>query len=229
MNRWSGALERAFEAHLKSGGSSGSSGSSPQNANQQRALRVDGPGTTAPEQVVPVVPSSPAGTTGTTPGGRVVPAGGSTKCSAFQRLRTSGTTGTTEIAAMSALRAGAFDLTRATAPSQWVRGLATLEPECPAPNFSREEWQQLIEDGKAFLAEWDSAAAKLGWSDFDLFGVHPVAPTARYDVMGLIPLMRGSRVVAVDEQSATIRSRRGSLLTYLRRPSAGAVLVWNLV
>jgi len=104
-----------------------------------------------------------------------------------------------------------------------------LEPECPAPNFSREEWQQLIEDGKAFLAEWDSAAAKLGWSDFDLFGVHPVAPTARYDVMGLIPLMRGSRVVAVDEQSATIRSRRGSLLTYLRRPSAGAVLVWNLV
>jgi len=87
----------------------------------------------------------------------------------------------------------------------------------------------LIEDGTAFLANWGSQASGLGWTALDVFGVHPIAPAARYDCMGLVPLIRGDEVVVVNERCATTRSRGGGLLKYLRRPRTGAVLVWELM
>ena len=55
-------------------------------------------------------------------------------------------------------------------------------------------------------------------------------PAARYDGMGLVALIGGGEVIAIDRTSATIQKPGGSCLTYyLRRPRPGAVPVWELV
>jgi len=59
----------------------------------------------------------------------------------------------------------------------------------------------------------------------DLFGVHPTAPTARFDVMGLIPIVRGRSVCVLTEKSATIDCKSGAKLTFYAPTGAGAVLI----
>jgi hypothetical protein len=92
-------------------------------------------------------------------------------------------------------------------------------------------WAQFVRDARRFLAEWGAEAARLGWSAEDVFGVHPLATETRYDVMGIVPLIRGNEVVAISEQRATIRTPGGGRMTYYRnRPSSGgAVAIWELL
>jgi hypothetical protein len=78
------------------------------------------------------------------------------------------------------------------------------------------------------LDHWGLEAIRLGWTGLDLFGVHPDAPAARYDAMGLVPLLRGDAVVSMTSISAGIAPRSGGRLTYLRRPRVGSVLPWEL-
>jgi len=99
----------------------------------------------------------------------------------------------------------------------------------PLPAYSPREWQRLLEDGTRFLEQWGVAAARFGWTALDLVGVHPRAPAARYDVMGIIPLIGGDRVVAIDTKSATIRRVSGAELVWPRRAQLGAVPLWDLV
>jgi hypothetical protein len=47
-------------------------------------------------------------------------------------------------------------------------------------------WHQFISDAGTFLDQWSREAERLGWRAKELFGLHPVAPMARYDRMGLI-------------------------------------------
>jgi hypothetical protein len=71
-------------------------------------------------------------------------------------------------------------------------------------------------------------AAALQWGFLDVFGVHVRAPAARYDGMGLVPLIRGGEIVALEGRRATIRMPTGSELTYLKRPKQDAVAIWEL-
>jgi hypothetical protein len=71
-------------------------------------------------------------------------------------------------------------------------------------------------------------AERFGWAAMELFGVHPLAPDAGYDGMGLVPLMRGGDNAAVHLMHATVRMPSGGLLTYLRRIGPGAVALWEL-
>jgi len=72
---------------------------------------------------------------------------------------------------------------------------------------------------------WGQTAHQLGWTAADLFGVHPVAPAARFDVMGLFPLLHGGAVIALTEDAATIRRQSGATLTYPRSDRTGAVCI----
>jgi hypothetical protein len=63
----------------------------------------------------------------------------------------------------------------------------------------------------------------------DVFGVHPQAPSARYDAMGLAFLIGGNEVVDVAPDRASIRHRSGKLLVYMRRPHPDNVAAWELV
>ena len=92
------------------------------------------------------------------------------------------------------------------------------------------EQVQLVEDARTFIDEWGNAAAAFGWTTEDLFGLHATAPNERYDVMGLVPLLHGRKVVSLAADRATIRTPSGGTLTYYRdRPHKDAVAAWRLV
>lgn len=80
--------------------------------------------------------------------------------------------------------------------------LAKLMRENPTSDPRR--WEQAKRDAAEFLADWGDQAAELGWTAEELFGLHPVAPLTRYDVMGLIWLLSGKEVSAIDERTAKI-------------------------
>lgn len=115
-------------------------------------------------------------------------------------------------------------------PREWAEGFARLDLAVPPSGFDQERWRQLIDDGGRFLDRWAGTAAACGWSAADIFGLHPGAPAARYDGMGLVALIGGGEVVAVRSDAATIRHSGNNCLTYyLRRPRPDAVPVWELV
>jgi hypothetical protein len=114
-------------------------------------------------------------------------------------------------------------------PRNWAESFARLDIAERPPDFTGKAWRQLIEDGGRFLDCWASEAARLGWSALDVFGVYPAAPSTTYDAIGLVPLIRGGDVVTIRSDNATVRTREGTLLTYLRRPQLGAIAVWKLV
>jgi hypothetical protein len=100
----------------------------------------------------------------------------------------------------------------------------TLERRCPdyVPN---DRWQQAVEDARQFLAAWGARAQSFGWTEHELFGLHPVPerPAANYDRLGrlddlgLIWLLRGRPVITLTSTEAIIRCPSGANLTYRRR------------
>jgi hypothetical protein len=117
---------------------------------------------------------------------------------------------------------------RTALPGQWADGFAALAVGPPLDGYTPKEWHQLIEDAEHFLDDWAQEAARQGWSVLDAFGVHVRAPAARYDGMGLVPLIRGGKIVALTGDHATIRMPSGSELTVLRRPLQDAVPIWTV-
>jgi hypothetical protein len=112
---------------------------------------------------------------------------------------------------------------------QWHCGLDALDASRLPSGFPAPWWRSLIWDAELFLTTWDSQAADLGWTTLDLFGVHPKAPAARYSCMGLLPLLRGGRVVALTASTALIEQQSGARLTYTRRPpEPECVPLWEL-
>jgi len=110
---------------------------------------------------------------------------------------------------------------------QWIECFDLLTEAEPLEGFSPDRWRQLNDDGRTFLDQWGNQAVRLGWQAEDLFGVHPIAPAARYDAMGLVPLMAGRHVLAMTADTAMIGTQNSSL-TYRRR-GVGAVCVWKLL
>jgi hypothetical protein len=105
-------------------------------------------------------------------------------------------------------------------PAEWHAILAGLKRRDPVDWLSPERWHGLISDAEGFLSDWGSTAHLLGWTALDLFGVHPNAPAARFDVMGLILILNGAAVLALTNHTATMRRVSGAVLTF-RRPRLG--------
>jgi hypothetical protein len=68
-----------------------------------------------------------------------------------------------------------------------------------------------MNDADIFLDQWGREAERLGWRAEELFGLHPDAPMARYDRMGLIWMLRGETVVNI---TATMARFSGGLTFY---------------
>jgi hypothetical protein len=106
-------------------------------------------------------------------------------------------------------------------PSAFTTALEALERRCP-DHVEPDRWQQAVNDGRRFLAEWGTQVAVLGWRERDLFGLHepPAKPhptycrLSRLDHTGLVWLLRGQRVVAITETSAVIEAGKGGRLVY---------------
>ena len=108
--------------------------------------------------------------------------------------------------------------------NRFGRTFAALEARCP-DWVPAGRWQQCVEDGRAFLAQWGEQAEALGWTSRDLFGLFPVPENphpsfsrlSRYDHTGLIWLLHGCPVIALTEASAAIQSPTGTITIYRRR------------
>lgn len=103
-----------------------------------------------------------------------------------------------------------------------------LRAMAPPESFGAERWRQLLVDADLFFQQWADRPELLDWSDIDLLGVHPRAPAARYDAMGLLLLLNGGTVIELHTDSATIRSRGGSLLVYRKKRHSLAMPPWQL-
>jgi hypothetical protein len=115
----------------------------------------------------------------------------------------------------------------AKVPREWAEGFAGLDLARPVNGFTLQQWRQLIDDGGRFLDRWAWDAERLGWKAADVFGLHPIAPNANNSLSGLVLLINGGEVVRLARDYATIRTARGSELSYLRREMAGSVAVWD--
>ena len=112
--------------------------------------------------------------------------------------------------------------------AEWHAILAGLNRRGPADWRSHEQWRGLLSDAENFLTRWGNAAHLLGWTSLDLFGVHPIAPAVRFDVMGLIPILNGAEVLALTSQTATMRRVSSAVQTYRRPKHDGAILISQL-
>ena len=114
-------------------------------------------------------------------------------------------------------------------PEEWVQGVCDLMVMPPHADWKKDDWHTLQDDALRFIREWASQARRLGWEALDLFGVHPTAPTARFDCMGLVPLLRGRVVLALTDDSAAIKAASGGSLTFRKRAvmPAERCLVWE--
>lgn len=110
-------------------------------------------------------------------------------------------------------------------PAQWYAVLTALKARDPFEWLTAERWKFLISDAENFLPRWGATAHSLGWTALDLFGVHPLAPAVRFDVMGLLPVMNGAAVLTLTDSAATLRARTGAVLTYRRSTERGGVLI----
>jgi hypothetical protein len=116
------------------------------------------------------------------------------------------------------------------APFPYAETLDQLYRACP-DYVEAECWRQCLSDAQHFLPEWGEQAESLGWTSRDLFGLAPVPdkPAAnfqrlsRYDLTGLIWLLRGDQVVALTEATAAIRHASGNITVYRRfhKPALG--------
>jgi len=109
------------------------------------------------------------------------------------------------------------------------RTLEALESRCP-DYVPGDHWQQAVEDGRRFLAQWGEQAEALGWTARNLFGLAPAPDKphpayrrlSRYDETGLIWLLRGRQVLALTETTAAVQNSTGTV-TVCRRHNKPAL------
>jgi len=114
----------------------------------------------------------------------------------------------------------------------YVQQLAALRASCPLL-VEDDCWQQAIKDVEQFCAQWGDQAVLLGWTARDLFGLQSIpekpAPNyrrlSRYDMTGLIWLLRGRPVMALTEATAAIQGACGAITVYRKdnKPALGPV------
>ena len=102
-------------------------------------------------------------------------------------------------------------------------------PSEPLGDFPSARWATLRRDVADFLASpWPAEAARLGWTELDLFGVDAGRPYVRLDGFGLVPALDGCKIVALSANGAVLETPSGVRQSYRRRPAQPRrVMVWE--
>jgi hypothetical protein len=120
-------------------------------------------------------------------------------------------------------------LLEAGVPREWTQGVARLTAMSVPMGTPEERWQLFVDDSWRFMNTWAVTASQLGWTPEDLFGVCRSGPTKRVDLAGLLWLMNGRELAAIDAHGVAIRCATGSIQTYRpARTSVERVLAWDL-
>jgi hypothetical protein len=107
---------------------------------------------------------------------------------------------------------------RVPAAIPYAEALTELQDRQPQ-GVGEARWHEALSDGRRFLEIWGNQAADLGWTANDLFGLHPIAPLARYDAMGLVWVLNGRPVMALSATEATLRASASTTLSFRRAVS----------
>lgn len=109
----------------------------------------------------------------------------------------------------------------------WSEGVERLQA-LPPPTFLRpDRWEELVFDATRFLREWGGDAQAAGWRTVDVFGCYPDPQARRLDNAGLIILLHGRRVLALNDTTATIDAGGRDIQTFQRGfERAQAVPLW---
>lgn len=100
---------------------------------------------------------------------------------------------------------------------------------CP-PAMADAAWRGLLMDARMTVQNWGSDLITLGWSTLDVFG-GPLQPQhRRIDVAGLVVMLRGRPVEAIDRDTALIRATPRDTLTFHRALiGVGGIPFWDWV
>lgn len=115
-------------------------------------------------------------------------------------------------------------------PEDWAQGFARL---CTMPRpkqYDEKRWEQIINDAGVFLDKWGKQAQGLGWSSIDAFGVHHNRPTDALHCLGLVPLLKGGRVILLYPDKAELTTAGGAHQTFFKRgkPQSPTLPIWEL-
>lgn len=112
----------------------------------------------------------------------------------------------------------------------WREGVELLtRGRCPE-GIDPRRWRQIVSDARALVQNWGPDFHAQGWTTLEVFGVNPDPRRRGKGSRGLVALLKGRAVEAIDADTATIRAGRVDLQTYQRRlVASGGVPVWDWV
>jgi hypothetical protein len=96
---------------------------------------------------------------------------------------------------------------RGAIPTDWLQGVACLDPDRPPDDVPRHRWRQFVGDCKNFLSSsenWANRAAGLGWDAMALFGCAPKRPLDYLGSAGLLWAINGGRLLELHRDWALI-------------------------
>ncbi len=104
-----------------------------------------------------------------------------------------------------------------------LRRLADTPPEGISP-FA---WRGRFEAAVSFEKRWGDAARALGWSEADLYGMHPGAPLLRFDAMGRAFMTLDATVVEVTADHIAMAKGPQGQIQRAARPTFPALPAWD--
>ena len=102
-----------------------------------------------------------------------------------------------------------------------------LLAERPPPGVSPTAWRDRLDAGASFAVAWGEAAVALGWTDPDLYSLHPLAPLTRLDAMGAAYLTLRKTVVAVTADAVVLNVPPKGAVQRARKPTFPAPPAWE--
>lgn len=114
-------------------------------------------------------------------------------------------------------------------PPEWQAGITRLQAMPPPDGVPAARWRRFLDDARRVQDQgWLARAASMGWTTEDLFGVDPVRPRERIEMMGLIWLIDGAQIVALAADRAAIRMATGPVQMFYRSVHQQGVPAWQL-
>ncbi len=117
-------------------------------------------------------------------------------------------------------------------PADWVLGVDLLRRSAPLPGWKEKRWRQMQADATDFIENWAAKAHGLGWTETELFGTD--GNYQRLNAYGLLPVVSGKTIVALTDETATLRpatfcDNRNDTRFYRRPMPASSQLVWKFL
>lgn len=112
--------------------------------------------------------------------------------------------------------------------ASWAAGVERMARGYRPAELGEAEWRQLVVDAKQTLQNWGADFIALGWTTLEVFGVNRDPRARRLDIPGLVYLLNGSPIEAIDQDTALIRANPRDTMTFHRRlVVTGGVPVWD--